>query len=764
MQALNKSFNEQKAVLDIEVHSVTPKKKDADLEKGERGGSFFIAHLKKIARKLDLYSIQEVPHSLAASAVSLLILIGVLVYTIIIVYQYVHQGRTRTAEVHWTPGAGPFPAELKCLAENGCFISNRVYAAWTYGVTVIPYQMSCFRLQFGESAIINVTYSTNPEDGLDVIYNGSATPADFPPLFGLYLTSRAACRVGEPTCNEGAMPMSPPIGPGINFLDLVETTNHTQSGFGHFRREWFVSRVDKDVSVTEGVCLEAHPELANPVYVQSSLRLAASYTEQDIFYQSLFLVVMGSVGGAYSLFLQIGALLLVVSLIYDMYAKNKAARQIGALLLVVSLIYDMHAKNKASRQIGALLLVVSLIYDMYAKNKASRQKTLEVLQDLKIARMASGIKVYPLNLDSVGDKLATRHGMKFTVGNPQSWLTLNLGRQPLPLHSLASLLTSAKVSVHPLNLDSPSSSELGTSPATPAFLGQPPDLSQGFLDRLSGASATPIMGQAFSMIIDLQALLAAGGMASAGSSSAPELEFPRVEEEETAIKLLGSLCTPAYDPELIITDTVHMLIFLGMIKRHGNNRISWVSKFPAHVSTPPMGAADKFPVHISTLRGVNALDKFPAKVSTPPMGALDKCPPHVSTPPMGSLDMLPAHVSTPPTSALAKFPVHVSTPPVGALEMLPAHVSTPPTSALAKFPVHVSTSPMKSMSALDKFPANESTPPMGTLNNTLTTPPIRAIVTVANRFGGILQAMYAIENLALQVQQPVREAQATLAW
>eukprot|EP00798_Chlamydomonas_sp_ICE-L_P013344 gene13344-19185_t len=541
------SFKDQKAVLGIEVNSLTPQR-DVDLKKGERGGDFFMRGLKKVAQKVDLYAIKEVPHTLFASAVSLLILVGTLVYTIIMVYQYVHQGLSRTAEVHWTPSAGPFPAELQCLAENGCFVSNRVDTAWTYGVAVIPSQMSCFRVPFGESVIINMTYSTNPVDGLDVIYNGSATPADCPPLFGLFLTSLATCGFGQPMCNEGAMPMSPPIGPGIDILDVVETTNHSQSGAGSFRREWFVSRVDKDNSVTEGVCLEAYPELSDPVYVQSSLRLAASYTEQDILYESLFLVIMGSVGGAYSLFLQAGALLLVLSIIYDMYAKSKASRQANM--------------EEAEKKVP---------YPFVS------QKTRQVLQYLKINRIASGTQVYPSNLGS---------------------------------HS---------------------SSELEMSPAAPAFLGQPPDLSQGFLDELSGASATSIMGQAFSMVIDLQALLAAGDTAPRGLSSAAELEFPRSEEKETAIKLLGSLCTPAYELELL-TDTVHMIIFLGMLNSDGNNRISWKSKFPARLSS--------------------------------------------------------------------------------------SHTST--------------------------------------LNN--------AVMTAATRFGGILQAMYAIENLALQIQRPVRKAHATLAW
>jgi hypothetical protein len=288
---------------------------------------------------VDAYALKEKPASWAGLAISVIVLLATLVYLAFIIYQFMTAPPTQKADIYWTIGAGPFPAPIYCAAIDGCYISNAVSVAFATNValSIDPAQTSCIFLPYQASYVINITYSTSPLDGLSVIWNGSNVDPTVPKGFGAQVNSQTNCYTpGHPSCDGGIFNMKTPIGPGFSLVTFVQTLNSTAKGAyanGQDRKEWFVGKFSNESKPISGStpCLSTYPFLANNSdFVQSTLRQNTLYTVQTISRDSLFLVIFGTVGGAYSLFLQFGALLLIlITFLISVHEKRVAEKRVA---------------------------------------------------------------------------------------------------------------------------------------------------------------------------------------------------------------------------------------------------------------------------------------------------------------------------------------------------------------------------------------------------------------------------------------------------
>jgi len=281
-----------------------------------------VQRLKNSKKKLksliniDAYALREKPATVFGLVVSILVWVGTLIYVGFLIYQVLHAPLVYKSDLLWTVGAGPFPALLTCTALDGCYVSNRVDRKWGTDVAlqIHPSQTSCLQLPYQASATINVTYSMNPLDGLSVVWNASNTDSTLPSGFGAFITSETDCSGSSAlTCMDDVMLMYSPVGPGFSLLTYVETFNHSaSSAVARHRREWFIGKFSNESGVVPGSspCSDLYPDQVAGL-VQARVRFDTFYTVQTISKESVLLVVMGSVGGAYSLFLQVGALLLL---------------------------------------------------------------------------------------------------------------------------------------------------------------------------------------------------------------------------------------------------------------------------------------------------------------------------------------------------------------------------------------------------------------------------------------------------------------------
>ncbi|GAX72610.1 hypothetical protein CEUSTIGMA_g66.t1 [Chlamydomonas eustigma] len=268
----------------------------------------------------DAYALQEKPSTLIGCIITVAVLAATVVYLVVVLIQAMNAPLVQTSSVYWTIGAGPFPANVTCVAYDGCYFSNKLSVQWATPValSVDSAQTQCMFLAYQQSYIFNITFSNSPLDGLQMIYNSTNVADSVPAGFGALVASETNCfglGLGPPSCNSGMMFMPSPIGPGFTLLTYVETHNTTvSSGPSALRREWFLGKFTNDTGVVPGStpCLDSLPNnlLNDPHMVQARLRYNTFYTVQTISRDNILLVLFGSVGGAYSLFLQFGGWLI----------------------------------------------------------------------------------------------------------------------------------------------------------------------------------------------------------------------------------------------------------------------------------------------------------------------------------------------------------------------------------------------------------------------------------------------------------------------
>ncbi|GAX77179.1 hypothetical protein CEUSTIGMA_g4625.t1 [Chlamydomonas eustigma] len=220
---------------------------------------------------------------------------------------------------------------------------------WATGIalSVDPAQRQCMFMSYGQTYTFNITFSNSPLDGLQVIYNGTnVDTSKVPAGFGALINSQANCfgeGLGPPECVNGVQMVPSPVGPGFTLLTYVETHNLTISnGPASLRREWFLGKFSNESVVVPGstLCLSTLSQslLTDLNMVQARLRFNTFYTVQTVSKSNLFLVVFGSVGGAYSLFIQFGSVVISFMSIWMVIStKTQVVREKVVRSLTMSL-------------------------------------------------------------------------------------------------------------------------------------------------------------------------------------------------------------------------------------------------------------------------------------------------------------------------------------------------------------------------------------------------------------------------------------------
>ncbi|GAX77174.1 hypothetical protein CEUSTIGMA_g4619.t1 [Chlamydomonas eustigma] len=315
----------------------TPKAIPIAREKTEEEPLTKYDKLKKFL--VDVYAVREIPTTLVGGFITLFVILATLAYLAVILYQTLTAPLLQTASLYWTIGAGPFPAQLVCTAYDGCYVSNLLSVEWATGIalSVEPAQRQCMFMSYGQTYTFNITFSNSPLDGLQVIYNGTnVDTSKVPAGFGALINSQANCfgeGLGPPECVNGVQIVPSPVGPGFTLLTYVETHNLTISnGPASLRREWFLGKFSNESVVVPGStpCLSTLSQslLTDLNMVQARLRFNTFYTVQTVSKSNLFLVVFGSVGGAYSLFIQFGSVVIsLMSIWIVISAKTQVIKE-----------------------------------------------------------------------------------------------------------------------------------------------------------------------------------------------------------------------------------------------------------------------------------------------------------------------------------------------------------------------------------------------------------------------------------------------------
>ncbi|GFH29532.1 uncharacterized protein HaLaN_28211 [Haematococcus lacustris] len=266
-------------------------------------------------KALDAYSLEVKEKSMQGGFITALVLAATIAYIILVTVQFLEQPPMKVVGTEWTIGNGPWPMDLTCQARSGCLVSNVLSAANTLGSSnAVPAdEAACTFLGFNSTMQANVVFSVNPVEGLSVMYDPDTT-AGTTSLegAGLDITSEIRCVGGNTEC---VTLLHTPIASGTFLLQYVETVNNTASGTAQHRREWFANMISGSSDVLSGStpCWNStvpDPRLAG--WVQARLRINSFYNTVQVDRVTFWLMLFGTAGGAYSLFLQVGAILLVL--------------------------------------------------------------------------------------------------------------------------------------------------------------------------------------------------------------------------------------------------------------------------------------------------------------------------------------------------------------------------------------------------------------------------------------------------------------------
>eukprot|EP00798_Chlamydomonas_sp_ICE-L_P013565 gene13565-19436_t len=83
---------------------VVPKGNDARGESDDEPAKPPLDFIARQFKKIDIYAVEERPHTYWGFIITMIVLLGILVYTAYIVYQFTQEEATRETEVHWTLG------------------------------------------------------------------------------------------------------------------------------------------------------------------------------------------------------------------------------------------------------------------------------------------------------------------------------------------------------------------------------------------------------------------------------------------------------------------------------------------------------------------------------------------------------------------------------------------------------------------------------------------------------------------------------------
>lgn len=273
--------------------------------------------------KIDAFATKMVESSWVGGFITVAVWLATVAYVVVLVVQWVQTPPTKTVGTEWTIGVMPSPMKLTCMATSGCLVSNVLSSANTLGISayVNPAQATCFTLAYNTAITIDMVYSVDPTEGLSVMWDPT-TAKNTTSLVGggLTLASEIRCpNSQDPGC---VMILQSPYQAGTALLQYVQTSNDSATGAAANRNEWFGNMINQDSSVQAGTTPCYNPTAPDPRYtswVQCRLRMNSFYNTVTVTKDSFWLFLFGSAGGAYALFIQLGAILLaLVTFTYTM--------------------------------------------------------------------------------------------------------------------------------------------------------------------------------------------------------------------------------------------------------------------------------------------------------------------------------------------------------------------------------------------------------------------------------------------------------------
>jgi len=295
-----------------------------------RGASMRQVMQKKATHKVmsvDGYKVDPTPATVLGGCISVLIWPCVVVYTVIVILAILRSPPEQSNKIEWSMGNGPFPMTIECVAPAGCYVANRFDGrpielgspmmgiperdpgAWDIGG-------SCVKLARGEELNLTIFYTGVSTDGLSVVVDRSpAAGKGFMIKSQMYMNCMSP---PLPGCVDNVIPMPSYIDAGATIGNYVKTDNHTQSGRGRTRHEWFMTKVSP---VADGIethpCYSELPLEGRAEYKTSHIPMAPFWNRIEVVKKQglWFTIIPSTVGGAYGLLFEIGGVVLAAAAI-----------------------------------------------------------------------------------------------------------------------------------------------------------------------------------------------------------------------------------------------------------------------------------------------------------------------------------------------------------------------------------------------------------------------------------------------------------------
>mmetsp|Transcript_34899 Transcript_34899/g.87401 ORF Transcript_34899/g.87401 Transcript_34899/m.87401 type:complete len:364 (-) Transcript_34899:249-1340(-) len=268
-------------------------------------------------RKVDNYAVKPTPAKLAGGIITVIIWLATLAYIAWTLYQWFSRPVEINNTIDWMVGNGPFPLPITCKARTGCYFSNRYRSApqMTGGQEANAYQQDCIFLAYNQNITADVLFSMDTNDGVAVLFDNNQTDL---PNIGVFTTSTVQCTFRPNTsCLDGIQLRDSPVGKGNILSNMVAINNLTVSDAGRERREWFNMPIDPKSDTPDpavSACVDTVASLPNAAnYVQTRFMPNVNFVTSEISRADNWSDLFGIFGGAYEMFLAIGALILVTS-------------------------------------------------------------------------------------------------------------------------------------------------------------------------------------------------------------------------------------------------------------------------------------------------------------------------------------------------------------------------------------------------------------------------------------------------------------------
>jgi hypothetical protein len=175
------------------------------------------------------------------------------------------------------------------------------------GDKVAAAQQSCFYLTQGQEYTVNFTFTQDPHAGLILAWVAADNSSSAP---GSGVTVRADTNC--PSCPGGVFSLWTPALGGTYLANLIDTHNDT-SKEAPFRREWFLTYVSEGTGLQSWAPCWGNISAADRAnYTQANIRIMSAWYNVTIQHQDSWLQLLGTIGGAVSVCLSGGGLVLMV--------------------------------------------------------------------------------------------------------------------------------------------------------------------------------------------------------------------------------------------------------------------------------------------------------------------------------------------------------------------------------------------------------------------------------------------------------------------